>query len=41
MDLIASFLTGSVLTLVVPLAVLAVVLIWWASIMRRRPRGDA
>ena len=41
MDLIASFTTGSVLTLVVPLAVLALVLLWWASIMRRRSGGDA
>jgi len=41
MDLIASFLTGSVLTLVVPLCVLALVLLWWASIMRRRSGGDA
>jgi hypothetical protein len=41
MDLTASFLTASVLTLVVPLVVLALVLAWWASILRRRPRGDA
>jgi hypothetical protein len=40
MDLIASFTTGAVLSLVVPLAVLALVLIWWASIMRRRTGGD-
>jgi len=40
MDMTASFLTGSVLSLVVPLAVLALVLIWWASILRRRPGGD-
>ena len=40
MDLTASFLTGSVLSLVVPLAVLALVLIWWASVLRRRTGGD-
>jgi hypothetical protein len=40
MDMTASFLTGSVLSLVVPLAVLALVLIWWASLLRGRPGGD-
>jgi len=41
MDLTASFLTGSVLSLVIPLGVLALVLIWWATILRRRTGGDA
>lgn len=41
MDLIASFLAGSLLSWALPLGVLAVVLIWWASILRRRPGGDA
>ncbi|HEY2371136.1 MAG TPA: hypothetical protein VGH82_01170 [Gaiellaceae bacterium] len=42
MDVIASFLAGSVLSLVLPLAVLAAVLIWWGTILRRRrPGGDA
>jgi hypothetical protein len=41
MDMIASFLTGSVLSLVVPLSTLALVLLWWVSIMRRRSGGDA
>ncbi len=36
MDLIASFLAGSVLSLVLPLAVLAGVVIWWTTILRRR-----
>jgi len=36
MDLIASFLAGSVLSLVLPLAVLAAVVIWWTTILRRR-----
>ena len=41
MDLTASFLAGSVLTLVLPLAVLAIVLVWWGTILRRRSGGDA
>jgi hypothetical protein len=41
MDLTASFLTGSILSLVVPLAVLAAVLVWWGTALRRRSRGDA
>jgi hypothetical protein len=36
MDLIASFLTGAVLTLVLPVAVLAGVLVWWAVLLRRK-----
>ncbi len=36
MDMIASFLAGSVLSLVLPLAVLALVAIWWTRILRRR-----
>ena len=40
MDLMASFLTGSVLSLVVPLAVLAGVLTWWRVALRRRSGGD-
>ena len=40
MDLMASFLAGSVLTLVLPLLVLGVVLVWWGAILRRRG-GDA
>ena len=40
MDLMASFLAGSILTLVLPLSLLAAVLIWWAAILRRRSRGD-
>jgi len=41
MDLTASFLAGSVLTLVLPLAVLAAVLVWWGIVLRRRSHGDA
>jgi hypothetical protein len=41
MDLTASFLAGSVLTLVLPLAVLAAVLVWWGVVLRRRSQGDA
>jgi hypothetical protein len=38
MDVTASFLTGSILSLVLPLALLAAVLIWWVTVLRRR--GD-
>ena len=41
MDMMASFLTGSVLSLVVPLAVLAGVLAWWRVALRRRSGGGA
>jgi hypothetical protein len=41
MDLIASFNTGAVLSLVIPLAVLALVLLWWAGVLRGRSGGDA
>jgi hypothetical protein len=40
MDLIASFNTGAVLSLVIPLATLALVLLWWGTVMRGRG-GDA
>jgi hypothetical protein len=36
MDMTASFLTGSVLTLVMPLALLVAVCIYWAVVLRRR-----
>lgn len=39
MDLIASFNTGAVLSLVIPLAVLALVLLWWASVLRGKSSG--
>ena len=41
MDMIASFLAGSILTLVLPVGLLIAVGIWWGAIMRRRSRGDA
>jgi hypothetical protein len=41
MDLIATeFLTGSILSIVVPLGLLAVVGTWWVVIVRRGDRGD-
>lgn len=41
MDMIASdFLAGSILTLVLPLALLVVVGVWWMTILRRRGRFD-
>jgi len=35
MDVIASFLAGSVLGLVLPLALLIAVLVWWMIVLRR------
>ena len=40
MDLTASFLAGSVLSLVMPITLLILVGIWWVTIMRRRSGGD-
>lgn len=39
MDLTASFLAGSVLSLVMPLGLLTAVCVYWAVILRRRSRG--
>jgi hypothetical protein len=33
---VASFLTGSLLTLLIPLALLILVAAWWAIVIRRR-----
>ncbi|HKT44650.1 MAG TPA: hypothetical protein VJQ85_07605 [Gaiellaceae bacterium] len=41
MDVTASFLAGSILSLVLPVGLLIVVGIWWTAIMRRRSGGDA
>jgi hypothetical protein len=41
MDLIASFLEGAVLSLVLPLALLVAILIWWLVVLRRRGSEDA
>jgi hypothetical protein len=41
MDVTASFLAGSVLTLALPLGLLTAVLIWWAVILRKRSGEDA
>ncbi|HLY85644.1 MAG TPA: hypothetical protein VKO84_03915 [Gaiellaceae bacterium] len=38
MDVIASFLTGSILTLVLPVGLLLGIVIWWIAVLRRR--GD-
>ncbi len=38
MDLTASFLAGSILTLVMPVVLLIAVAIWWTMVVRRRPR---
>jgi hypothetical protein len=36
MDLTASFLEASVLTLVLPIGLLIAILIWWIVVLRRR-----
>ena len=40
MDVTASFLAGSILGLVLPLALLVGILVWWMVILRRRSDGD-
>ncbi len=41
MDVTASFLAGSILGLVLPLALLIAILVWWVIVLRRRSDGDA
>jgi hypothetical protein len=41
MDLTASFLTGSILGLVMPLVLLIGILVWWMIVLRRRGDEDA
>jgi cytochrome c-type biogenesis protein CcmH/NrfF len=41
MDLIASFLTGAILSWALPLALLLAILIWWIAVLRRRGGEDA
>jgi hypothetical protein len=41
MDVIASFLAGSILGLVLPLALLVAILAWWMIVLRRRSDDDA
>jgi hypothetical protein len=41
MDLTASFLAGSLLSLLLPVGLLVVVAVWWGTILRRRSGGDA
>lgn len=40
MDVIASFLEGSILTLVLPLGLLIAIGIWWMLVLRRRSGTD-
>ncbi len=40
MDLIASFLAGSILGWALPIALLIVITIWWLVIIRRGSRED-
>jgi hypothetical protein len=41
MDVTASFLAGSILGLVLPLALLIGILVWWMVVLRRRSDEDA
>jgi hypothetical protein len=41
MDVTASFLAGSILGLVLPLALLIGILVWWMVVLRRRGDEDA
>jgi hypothetical protein len=41
MDLTASILEASVLTLVMPVALLIAITIWWVIVFRRRSSHDA
>ena len=41
MDVTASYLSAEVLTLVVPLALLIAITIWWMVVLRRRSSDDA
>lgn len=40
MDVTASFLAGSILGLVLPLALLIGILVWWMIVLRRRGDED-
>ena len=40
MDVIASFLEGAILTLVLPVALLTAITIWWIVVLRRRSSDD-
>jgi len=40
MDVIASFLAGSLLTWAMPIALLIIVTIWYMRIVRRRSGGE-
>ncbi len=41
MDVTASYLSAEVLTLVVPVALLIAITIWWMIVLRRRSSDDA
>ena len=41
MDVTATFIQGAVLTLVLPLALLIGILIWWIVVLRRRSSGES
>ena len=41
MDVTASFLAGSILGVVLPLALFIAILMWWITVLRRRSPDDA
>jgi hypothetical protein len=41
MDVTASFLTGSILSLVLPVALLIAITIWWLLVVRRRSDDES
>ena len=40
MDVIATFLSGAILSWALPLALLIAVMIWWVVVLRRRSSDD-
>lgn len=40
MDVTASFLAGSILGLVLPIALLIAIMIWWLVVLRRRSSDE-
>jgi cytochrome c-type biogenesis protein CcmH/NrfF len=41
MDVIASFLAGSILGWALPICLLIAIAIWWVMLVRRRSPGDS
>jgi hypothetical protein len=41
MDVTASFLAGSILSLALPLCLLVAILLWWIVVLRRRSSDES